>query len=211
MNRNLFVSSIMVLSSLAVSFAARPFATDDAGTVEMGGFELETAANYWNVNADFGLCLKHGFTNRMDIGVGFGYVAFPEEMAQLSGLEVGLKYALVPDLLSASFSGSFGDPCYAVNLILSKSIGFICLHGNLGMEAAQAIKDATLTYGVAAVFETGIVSSGVEIGGTHEELNWWQVGTQVAVAKWAAIDLGLGGDFESDVNLIATTGLWFSF
>jgi hypothetical protein len=147
----------------------------------------------------------------MDIGVGFGYVASPEEVAQLSGLEVGLKYALVPDLLSASFSGSFGDPCYSVNLILSKSVGPVCINGNLGMESEQGIKDATLTYGVAAAVETGIVSSGFEVGGTQEELNWWQIGTQVFVTDWAAIDLGLGGDFESDVNLIATTGLWFSF
>jgi hypothetical protein len=35
MGRSLFVSFIIVLSNLSTSFAARPFVTDDAGTVEM--------------------------------------------------------------------------------------------------------------------------------------------------------------------------------
>lgn len=50
MVRSFVFVSILTMTALvgfAPVMAARPFATDDAGTVEAGKFELETTCNYW--------------------------------------------------------------------------------------------------------------------------------------------------------------------
>ncbi|HON11113.1 MAG: hypothetical protein GX089_14030 [Fibrobacter sp.] len=192
-------------------FAARPFTIDDAGTVEKEGFEVEVASNYWKNSADAGIGLKHGLTDRMDIGAGFGYTALPEKEAQFSALEVGLKYAIVPDLLSTSVSASFDSPVYTINLILSKPVGVAAFHGNAGIEAESVSKSVNLVYGVAAAFNMGRITSGVEVGGINKELNWWQLGAQIDLLDWLAVDFGLGGDFQKEVGYAATTGFWFGF
>jgi hypothetical protein len=191
--------------------AHRPFATDDAGTVAQGTFELETAADYWNEEAAFGMCFKHGLTERMDIGVELGRCMLPEDERGFDGAALGLKFALIPDLFSASFSGQFGDPGYGASLIVSKAIGIFCVHGNLGGSVDVSADDADMTYGLAGVFEVRRAKTGAEIGGTHEGLDWWQAGIQFSLTDWMAIDAGVGGNFEHDIDMAATTGLWFTF
>jgi hypothetical protein len=191
--------------------AARPFATDDAGTVARGTFELEAAEDYWHNAAAAGLCFKHGLTDRMDLGVTFGHCHLPDHECGASEAELGLKYALVPDLFSATFSGVFGDPAYGVNFIVSKPFGLFTLHGNLGGALTGASENAFLTYGIAGVFDISRFSAGVETGGSHEALDFWQVGVIFSITEWMALDAGLRGDFERDPAFMATTGLWFAF
>lgn len=211
MSRRSIVTAAIVGFMVFQANAARPFAVDDAGTVEKEGFEVEVASNYWGDAFDGGIGLKHGLTDRMDIGIGFGYTALPEIDAQHSPLEIGLKYAIVPDLLSASLSGSFGDPGYAVNLIASKPFGIASLHLNLGLETQSSVDERAVTYGLNTSFETGRITSGFEIAGADDSVNWWQVGAQVSVLEWLAVDIGLGGDFEKEMSMTATSGVWMEF
>ena len=191
--------------------AARPFATDDAGIVSAGSFELETAADYWSDNATFGFCLKHGITDRMDLGVSAGRVMYPRDERSFSPVELGIKFGLVPDLLSISFAGSFSDASYGVNLIASKEIKALSLHANMGYSAIGATNDADFTWGAASRVNIGRVSPGIELCGTHEVVSWCQAGLQCSICDWCSIDAGIGSDFSDDVNLTATTGLWFTF
>ncbi|MFP4164189.1 MAG: hypothetical protein ACLFQB_11515 [Chitinispirillaceae bacterium] len=191
--------------------AARPFTVDDAGTVSKEGFEVEVASNYWGDAFDGGIGLKHGLTDRMDFGIGFGYTALPETDAQHSPLEIGMKYALVPDMLAASLGASLGDPGYAVNLVASRPLGAASLHLNLGLETMSSVDQRAVTYGIAASFETGRVTSGFEIAGADDSIDWWQIGAQVSVLEWLAVDGGLGGDFKKDISMTATSGIWMEF
>lgn len=71
--RVLFPIGILLLVGFVVeSQGARPFITDDAGTVTPETFELEVAADYWRQEAAVGLSFKHGITKHMDMGVAFG-------------------------------------------------------------------------------------------------------------------------------------------
>ncbi|MFP4014488.1 MAG: hypothetical protein ACLFVQ_10410 [Chitinispirillaceae bacterium] len=211
MNRRSIITAAVLGLLTFQAHAARPFTVDDAGTVEKQGFEVEVASDFGKDAFDGGIGLKHGLTDRMDIGIGFGYTALPEIDAQHSPLEIGLKYALVPDFLSASLSGSFGEPGYAVNMIASKPLGIASLHLNLGLETQSSVNDRAVTYGMAATFETGRITSGIEIAGADDSMNWWQIGAQVSVLEWLAVDLGLGGDFESEKSFTATSGVWIGF
>lgn len=205
-------SAFAFLAVIPVSlFAARPFVTDDAGTVAQGIFELECSSGYWDDAASFSIGLKHGLTSHMDLGVVFGYHAVPEDEAAAQPLEISLKYNFIPDHLSASFTSAFSSASYAVNAIYTHAISAFSLNVNLGMEATDAVKNVAATYGLAAVFNVGVAAVGAEIGGVDKNINWWQVGTQITLKDWLAVDLGIGGDFEDDTHLTAASGLWFSF
>ena len=202
---------LIVQNARAPAFAARPFLTDDAGTVEAGKFELETACDSWKARADANMCFKHGLTERMDLGVGIGYVPLPNEERGFTGADLGLKFVLVPDLLAASFGAGFASQAYSINGILSKSFGPISCDVSLGYEAIAETTNADLTHGICAVYNCGKLGIGAEVGGTHEELNWWQVGARCQIHEWIQIDAGLGGNYGRRPDLTATTGVWITF
>jgi hypothetical protein len=205
------IASLIVMTGAMSVFSARPFVTDDAGTVESNKFELETAGYYWEDNADFSISLKHGITDRMDLGVCVGDKILPSDERTLSGACIGLKFALIPDRFAVSFSGEFGSATYSANAIATQVIGPVSFDLNFGYEAEAAMKDPDLLYGLAAVYNIGKLGIGAEIGGTQEALNGWQIGARWLIFDWWQIDSGIGGDFENEPNLIATTGFWFSF
>ena len=202
---------ICLLLLTTAAFAFRPFITDDAGTVIPSTFELEVSADYWHDKAAFGLGLKHGITERMDIGVAFGRCMLPEDKSGYDPAELSLKFNFIADRLSASFSGSFGDLCYSALLIYSQPIASFSLHANLGYSAVGALDDGLLTYALALIAGIGRFSFGPEFGGTHQSVDWWQVGTQVTLTEWLAADIAVGGDFNTDVDFNAATGLFFAF
>jgi len=205
------MAGVFVLIAYAPSRAARPFETDDAGTVEAGTYEFEAAADYWDGMAQFGLCLKHGVTTRMDLGVAVGRSLLPEDERGYHGAEIGLKFGLVPDLLAVSVAGSFGTAEYGANLIFSEEIGIYSVHANAGYTAVPSTSDVDVTYGLVNEFAIGRVSLGVDIGGCDAAINRWLVGGRVAPADWIALDAGIGGDFEDAESFAAITGVWLAF
>jgi hypothetical protein len=89
-----------------VAFAARPLTTDDAGTVEKGKFQVETGFDFTrqdNHDKEFApaITLTYGLLERMDIGVGSGYLFIhPAEGKKENGLadtELKVKYRFVDD------------------------------------------------------------------------------------------------------------------
>jgi hypothetical protein len=215
MNRKLMKVGIffcMILNAtISKVMAARPFVTDDAGTVSQSTFELETGCDFWKDATTLGACLKHGITERMDIGIGFGYAPLPDDERGFDGAELGLKFGLIPDLFSLSASGCFGNNTYGINAIVSKAFGFLSFDANLGIEATAATNDGDLTYGLCCHYDFERCVVGAEICGTHEELSLWQLGSSFGLFDWVTIDAGINGDFEKDVTLSATAGLTFSF
>jgi hypothetical protein len=148
--------------------AARPLATDDAGTVEPGKIEIEMGLDHFQHRPD-GVCqspgfqLKHGLTARMDLGVAFFHETDKDAEGNTVGwgttpLSVGIKGALLrehrslPDLsLSAGFeTGSSG---WSLNGIASKEISGLGLHLNTGYNSAgQAMARGSYGFGLAAEY-----------------------------------------------------------
>lgn len=210
-SQKLIVLLIGLTISTGTVFAFRPFITDDAGTVTPTTFELESSADYWKDAASFGLSLKHGVTERMDLGVSFGRCVLPEHESGYDPAELSVKFNFLPDRFSASFSGSFGDPCYGALLIYSQPIGWFSMHANLGYSAVGTINDGRLQYAFAVIAEKGRFAFGPEFGSTNTSVDWWQVGVRVSITDWCAVDAALGGNFTSADDFNAASGLFFAF
>lgn len=200
---------IIFISSSAM--AARPFATDDAGTVAKSTFELETGCDFWKEATALGPSLKHGITDRMDIGIGFGYAPLPRDERGFDDIELALKFGLIPELLTLSSSGRFGNNTYGINAIVSKAFGPLAFDANCGIEATAATDDCDLTYGLCCHcgFHRWLI--GVEMCGTHEQLSLWQCGCSFGLFDWVTLDSGINVDFKKDMTLSATAGLTFAF
>ncbi|MDI6740750.1 MAG: hypothetical protein QME74_10365 [Candidatus Edwardsbacteria bacterium] len=144
---------LLLLISSGISHAARPLATDDAGTVEKGKFETELSFDHCQYRPDGtcrtpGIQLKHGLTEKMDIGIAFAHPTEKDAVGAtvgwgMSPLSVGLKMALfkehrfLPDL-SVSAGFETGDSGYRVNGIASREIAGVGLHLNLGCASSGA-------------------------------------------------------------------------
>ena len=75
---SLTLALALTLTSTSI-YAARPLSTDDAGTVEKGKFQLEMgfdATRQGNHNREYSpsLPLTYDFLERMDLGIGSGYL-----------------------------------------------------------------------------------------------------------------------------------------
>ena len=204
---------LLALGILAVpTGAARPFATDDAGTVAPGCFESEVSADYWNDKGAFGIGLKHGLTSRMDLGISLGHTAWPEEERAYDEPTLVFKYVLVPEILSASFATELGTSEYSLNGIVSHSFGDFGINLNLGGDFVGGENHANPTWGANPTLTLGPATLGAELRGNQHEANWWQVGTQLKLADWIAIDAGFGDDFSKNKNdWHAATGIWIAF
>ena len=126
--------------------AARPLINDDASTVEMHKYEMEVAADYWKDQAQTGLTFKHGLTERMDLGISFGYCALPQDLRAFSHADIGFKFALMLDLIAASFKICPDQSLYTINGILSKELSFLNFDLNFGMKALGESNEGNLTY-----------------------------------------------------------------
>ena len=158
-----------------------------------------------------GIRIGHTASQRPQNGVAFGKCILPEDESGYDPAELSLKFNFIADRLSASFSGSFSDPWYSAMLIYSQPITFFSVHANLGYSAKGALDEELLTYALALVAEVGRFAFGPEFGGTNESVDWWQVGTQVTITDWFAADVAIGGDFSTEVDFTAATGLFFAF
>jgi len=146
--------------------ASRPLATDDAGTVAPGKYEVELAYEHTQCRPD-GLCqapgfqLKHGLTSRMDIGVAFGHETAKDAEGNTvswgtTPLAVGLKASLLrehkslPDLsLSAGYETGSGG--WSLSGIASKEIAGLGFHLNLGYNGSgEAMVRGSYGFGLAA-------------------------------------------------------------
>lgn len=147
-----------IFFSHAPTDAARPLTTDDAWTVGKGEFQLEAGFNAFRQDSrdkeyNPSLTLTYGLLERMDLGIGSGYVfSHPKEEERENGMadtEIKLKYRLmdeknwtpaftvsgilkIPTASESKGLGS-GQTDFGINAILTKSLSKKwAVHLNLG-------------------------------------------------------------------------------
>jgi cobalt/nickel transport protein len=174
----IFFASIIVFSSMP-THAARPLTTDDAWTVEKGEFQLEVGFDALRQDTHDreyspSLTLTYGLLERMDLGIGSGYVfSHPKEGERENGMadtEIKLKYRWIDEknwrpalttsgilkIPTASESKGLGSgqTDFGINAILTKTIGKKwVVHLNLGYTfIGEDHVNNEFNYSVAAQF-----------------------------------------------------------
>jgi hypothetical protein len=168
MKRTAIYLALLVSVTASPLGAARPLATDDAGTVEKGKYESELSYEYCQYRPDGtcqtpGIAIKHGLTDRMDFGLGFSHSTDKDADGNtvgwgMSPLEIGFKMALLkehkklPDIsLCAGFET--GETEYGLNLILSRGYGNLGLHYNLSYNSpGEALVKGSIATSLAAEY-----------------------------------------------------------
>ena len=196
--------------------AARPFSTDDAGTVEIGKFELEFGYEHCDLvgTGQSGLCclgFKHGLTEQMDIGLGLTHTFVPQQAEALSPASISLKFAVLRDLLAISFSHELGGSSYALNSALTREFGQVEVDINLGYSATgNSNLPGSISYGIALIYGFEKVDVGCETSGDKDGLQNWLVGARYRIREGLAVDLGYSGDRTGE-SKIGTVGLHYEF
>jgi len=169
----------LIFSPSITAYAARPLTTDDAGTVEKGEFQVEVgfdALRQDNHDREYSpsLTLTYGLLDRMDLGIGSGYIfSRPKEDKKENGIvdtELKLKYRWIDEkdwrpafamtgtlkLPTASESRGLGSgqTDFRINAILKKNLSKkLVLHLNLGYTfIGEDHVNNELNYSMAAQF-----------------------------------------------------------
>jgi hypothetical protein len=175
----LFISFCLFFIYSSLSFAARPLATDDAGVVDKGHFEVESGLEYANQQdkeVALSLVIKRGVFDNLDLGIEIPYkfidfgqggktdgfddikiiskYNFLEERDAFPAMSV--SFSLKTDCGNDDKSLGTGEKEYTINTILSKSLDKVAMHFNLGYTIkdnlpGQNLRDV-LTYGLAAEY-----------------------------------------------------------
>jgi len=203
---------IAVIVGTGIGYGARPVATDDAGTVAAGGYELETGCDFWSDWAEADIGFKHGLSQRMDIGIGFGIIITPEEPERFGLLEIGLKFALIPDLFAISVASEFGTSSYSLNGVITRTFGPLELDLNLGYAATgMSNEEGTITYAGALILGLDRIDIGAESSGDKDGFQTWLSGFRYHLVAGFALDCGISGGFEEDSEFTATGGIHYEF
>ncbi len=221
----LLAASILFIS-LPYAFAVRPLTTDDAWTVEKGVFQLETGFDIaWQRNHDkeYGpsLTLSYGLLDRMDLGIGTGYLFVrPEEGESEQGLgdtEVKAKYRLLDEkkiLPAFSVAGIIKAPTasqsrglgsgefdFGFNLIATKNLSKrLVLHANVGYNfiGEEGAKNE-MNYALGSQFVltdnwalVGEIVGANNFNGKKDDPLSALFGTYYEVTKKVIVDAGVG-------------------
>ncbi len=192
-------------------FAARPLITDDAGIVEKGLFEFEfgfdlTRSGEWS--RETYLQLKHGLTDRFDIGVSLPYdfesFGKPELIFKCGILKDNEK---IPDIslgLKNVLSREFG-----INLILSKDFGYVI--GHLNIAYIFDVKNFSGSFAIELPlkeklnFCSDIFISKVSDESVFEGL----IGLRLSLFEKLSTDIGFSMNNDREIKI--TSGLTFNF
>ncbi len=197
---------------ISITFAARPFNTDDAGTVAPSGFELELGTDVWQDEAMLGLSLKHGLTNRMDVGLSLGYTMLPDSADGFENAEVGFKFAILPGLFSTSFTATLGDLDYVLYGIVTRVFGPLQIDINLGfMTTGLGGIDGDFMYRLAIIYNIEKFAFGVEAAGDQNAVQNWLSGVRYVVFHGFSIDGGVTGSFQEQRDILITAGIHYEF
>ncbi len=200
--------ALTILAPLA-AFAGRPFSTDDADAVDRGILEFESGTNLLpERQAVSYFSVKHGLTERMDIGFDFSYL-YPG----IEGLDMGAKFRLLArgdSKMALAYGFSIGESTFDLNLIFARDIPPLDFYLNVGaISSFEGISSGFLLQ--ASLFEERLVG-GVEIVSNYreDELSLEALlGVSYNILENSAIDTGLGIGLKDSEKWRATFGMTY--
>ncbi|MFH1540948.1 MAG: hypothetical protein ABID79_03740 [Elusimicrobiota bacterium] len=189
--------------AFSVVFAAHPLATDDIGIVEVGKYELEMG--YDNCkregelrNHSCGISLKHGITEKMDVGVSFPYQLEPKLVEPLGMATLGFKFLLIRDIFALTVNNELGSQEYFVNGIFTREIQPITIHANVGYAiSGDENTEGEIIYSSAVEYPFSKIDIVGEIVAEKIGLQDWLFGVRYKVSEKSAIDFAYGNGFRS--------------
>lgn len=208
--RYILIGILMVLPAISL-YGARPFATDDAGTVSAVGYELELGYDFGEDEGILGLSFKHGLTPKMDVGIEFGYTTLSLPKNRFTPAGLCLKYAILPDFFSVSVSNELGASSYDLNAIFTKPLGLIEFDVNLGYSIPGDWSEGTAFYAFALIVGFNKFDIGGEVLGNEDELETWLLGGRYKLLEGFNLDIGIYGNFEGENKVMGTIGLHYEF
>lgn len=186
------------------AFAAYPLATDDAGTVQPNGFELEASYDAFKDEANsrsqnLGVSFKHGITDRFDIGFSFPCRLHPDVVERIGEASLGLKFSIVEDLLAFSVTNELGEKEYFLNGILSKEFGALKTHLNAGyLSTGEEDKKGKASYGLAAEYPLKKYEAVAELKGEEGGAGFFLLGLRYRLKESFFISAGTARALEAD-------------
>ena len=209
-------SAVLICASAARAQAAYPLATDDAGTVSQGGYELEAgydsakdAENLSNQSSAFSF--KHGVTEKMDLGLALPYQIHPADAEKLGAASLALKFSLVKDIVAVALSNELGEKDYFLNAIFSKAFSAVKLHVNAGyLSTGDETAKGAGSYGLALEYPLGKFEAVGEVQGQEGGEGDALAGLRYRIRETLFVAGGLARDFKSG-HARLTAGLHFEF
>ena len=210
------LSVALVCVGAARARAAYPLATDDAGTVSRGGYELEagydSAKDAENLSNQSGaLSFKHGVTEKMDLGLALPYQIHPAGAEKLGAVSLALKFSLAENIAAVSLSNELGEKDYFLNAIYTKEFSAVKLHVNAGYLSAgdETVKGAG-SYGLALEYPVGKFEAVCEAQGQEGGEGNALVGLRYRLKESLSVAGGLARDFNYGHSRF-TAGVHFEF
>jgi hypothetical protein len=200
---------LMLFLPIVVAFAAHPLTTDDIGTVDVGKYELE--AGYDNCkgedvlrNHSCGISLKHGITEKMDIGISLPYQIEPKPEEPFGTTTLGFKFLLVKDILALTVNNELGSPEYFLNGIFSREIQPVTVHTNIGYAVSgDENTEGEIIYSSAFEYPLEKIDLVGEVVAEKIGLQNWLVGLRYKLGEVTSLNCAYGNGFRNTDEKIA--------
>ena len=193
----------------SVLFVAHPLTTDDIGTVEIGKYELEVGYDNCkdeNIfrNHSCGLSLKHGITEKMDIGISFPYQIKPKPAEPLGTTTLGFKFLLLKDIFALTVNNELGSSEYFINGIFTREIQPINVHANIGYAVSGDENTAgEIIYSSAFEYPLSKIDLVGEVVAEKIGLQNWLVGLRYKLGEVTSLNCAYGNGFRITNEKIA--------
>lgn len=207
---------IVVLTSLLfftfTLWGARPYTTDDYGTVDRGTVEVEIGNNITPGAKEYStyLNIKHGITDRMEIDLTFDY-----DYPGISPLNLFYKLKIIDRTIwhfTVSISHNIGDETFDLNSIFSYESDKFLVNLNLG----NIDRFNSLTFGLSPIFDVnekfsiGIDINSAVVSKEFESANI-MFGIVLSPISGFAVDAGVAKDIMNDSSINFTFGMTIDF
>jgi len=193
----------------SVLFAAHPLTTDDIGTVDAGKYELEVGYDNCKGESELrnhsgGISLKHGVTEKMDIGISFPYQIEPKPAEPFGTTTLGFKFLLVKDIFALTVNNELGLSEYFINGIFTREINPITVHANIGYAVSgDENAEGEIIYSSAVEYPMEKIDVVGEIVAEKIGLQNWLLGLRYKLGEITSLNCAYGNGFRNTDEKIA--------
>ncbi len=215
MRKLTFLTVWSVLTIFHFSYAALPLTTDDTGIVDTGKYELELSFDNNKIDNSVkssivSISLKHGLTEKMDLGISFPYQIEPFHKKQLGNVSITLKFLLLRDIFALSINNDLGSSSYFLNGIFFYELPRVRVHFNFGYINDVQTSNGNVNYCCGIEYPILKIDLVGELLGNKEGIQDYLFGLRYRIIEMYFICLSYGNSFKNDNEKISL-GLHLEF